>query len=233
MHQYYGTHVLRDCPRKQESPAVSSEALRALRESALELPPESQAELRAFKERLARRGSAQDAARTSLIQRVREFVAKHGFNGGKSGREDYTKLVPISDIDPLRIAVQEYDRVRGVDYTKPLPLPAAPSQPIGSSLRSFAAIGRELYEKRPPGATGLYVSRGGIDYSFRTNPAKFPESYVSFEELLKSEQPSERAWLERASSHEPDGADPLAISPELLTRAEQPSESLTDTQERA
>jgi hypothetical protein len=51
----------------------------------------------------------------SLILRVREFVKAHGLHGGKTGREDYGTLIPLSEIEPLRVALDEYDRVRKMD----------------------------------------------------------------------------------------------------------------------
>ena len=35
---------------------------------------------------------------------------------------------------------------------------------------------------RPEGATGVYVTSQGITWSKRTNPRKFPENFVSFED---------------------------------------------------
>ena len=77
--------------------------------------PDSEREMREiqeFEERLRIRGQLIESARLSLIQRVREFVEKHGRNGSKTGREDYSKVMPLSDIETLRIALDEYDRVR-------------------------------------------------------------------------------------------------------------------------
>jgi hypothetical protein len=68
-------------------------------------------EVQAFKERLRRRGAARQAARLSLMQRVREFVNEFGRNGSKTGRPDYACTVTLDKFEPLRVALDEYDRV--------------------------------------------------------------------------------------------------------------------------
>lgn len=76
------------------------------------LKPEVQAEIHRFEARLIQKNRATEAARLSLMERVREFVDSHGRNGSKTGRDDYSKMMPLSAFEPLRIALDEYDRVR-------------------------------------------------------------------------------------------------------------------------
>jgi len=83
-----------------------------------DLPIASQQEIAAFEERLRLRGQAIEAARMSLIERVREFVAAHGLNGGKTGRADYSKIVRLDEIERIRAALLEYDRVRATTDRK-------------------------------------------------------------------------------------------------------------------
>jgi hypothetical protein len=82
---------------------------------------DAEAEIRAFEKRLARRGAAIQVAQLSLNERVREFVRDFGHNGGKTGRGDYTRIIPLDRLETLRIAVAELDRVR-----KPTPTPEEP-----------------------------------------------------------------------------------------------------------
>jgi hypothetical protein len=70
-----------------------------------------------FRERLERRGAAIQAARVSLVERVREFVRDYGLVGGKTGRADYTRIVPLDRIEALRVALAELDRVRKITPT--------------------------------------------------------------------------------------------------------------------
>lgn len=76
------------------------------------LRPEVQAEIDAFRDKLWRRHQATAAAQSSLLQRVREFVDAHARNGSKTGRADYTKIMRLDSLEPLRLALDEYDRVR-------------------------------------------------------------------------------------------------------------------------
>lgn len=64
-----------------------------------------------FRDALAKKGQAVTAARLSLDQRVREFVGKHCRNGGKGGRADYSKMIGLDEFEPMRVALDEYDRV--------------------------------------------------------------------------------------------------------------------------
>lgn len=73
--------------------------------------PEAAKEVADFRDRLMRKATAIEAARESLIQRVREFVDAHGRNGSKTGRPDYVALISLDKIEPLRIALDEFDRV--------------------------------------------------------------------------------------------------------------------------
>lgn len=75
-------------------------------------PAEARDALEAFQEKLRRKAQAVEAARGSLIERVREFVEAHGSNGTKTGRSDYIKVVGLDEIERLRVALREYDRVR-------------------------------------------------------------------------------------------------------------------------
>lgn len=65
----------------------------------------------AFQALLARKAQAVEAARVSLDARVREFVEAHGRNGSKTGRPDYVTVVGLDEVERLRIALREYDRV--------------------------------------------------------------------------------------------------------------------------
>jgi hypothetical protein len=76
-------------------------------------------EIAAFQDKLRIRGQLIESADISLHERVKEFIRKHGLNGGKTGREDYGKMIPLSDIEAIRVALDEYDRVRR--DTKALP----------------------------------------------------------------------------------------------------------------
>jgi hypothetical protein len=66
------------------------------------------AEIAGFRDRLARQGAATSAAGLSLMQRVREFVEAHSLHGSRTGRP----LMRMDEIERLRTALAEYDRVR-------------------------------------------------------------------------------------------------------------------------
>ena len=83
--------------------------------------PETMAEITRERARLARLGSATTAARMSLIERVREFVNERSRHGSKTGRPDYSVMVRLDEIEPLRIALDEYDRVRAPRETDQRP----------------------------------------------------------------------------------------------------------------
>lgn len=73
---------------------------------------EAREEINAFSGRLARRGAAVEAARLSLMERVREFVNEHCRNGSKTARADYSKMITLDKLEALRAAFDELERVR-------------------------------------------------------------------------------------------------------------------------
>ncbi len=48
---------------------------------------------------------------------------------------------------------------------------------------TFYDLGRLIYNKRPKGSTGFYITRHTIIYGFRTNASKAPSNWVSFASL--------------------------------------------------
>lgn len=98
----------------------------------------AQEEIREFEERLRRRGAVREAALTSLLERVREFLRKHN-SGGKAGREDYGTLVRLSDLEPLRIAMVEYARHDSTDNAAAVPV-AEPALSVGKLREALRRI---------------------------------------------------------------------------------------------
>lgn len=70
----------------------------------VELSPEAQAEVDAFKERLHKKSRRVEAARNSLIERAREAVAGYYSHGDGAN--------PLTYMKALRLAIEEYDRMQ-------------------------------------------------------------------------------------------------------------------------
>jgi len=54
--------------------------------------------------------------------------------------------------------------------------------------KTFAEIGKAIYDQRPKKTTGIYIGSSIIRYGYRTNRTKMPTNFVTFEELLKAEE---------------------------------------------
>ena len=75
------------------------------------LSSEAQAEIAALEQRLRDMHAPRQAALTSLIERVREFVDKFcRGHSSKTGRPDYTRIVTLDVLEKLRIAFDEFQR---------------------------------------------------------------------------------------------------------------------------
>jgi hypothetical protein len=108
-----------NCPTPKSCNAIANERVRFL-ETVLAthadcvtiIPDPNREDVEKLNERIRLREQLIEAADISLHQRFREFVDEHGRNGSKTGRADYTKMITLDKIEALRIALDEYDRVR-------------------------------------------------------------------------------------------------------------------------
>jgi rubrerythrin len=97
--------------RRRDPSAMAAYAADELQEASDAKASSTEREIAAFEDKLRIKGQLIESADISFHHRVREFIDKHGRNGAKTGRADYTKMIGLDEIEAIRVALDEYDRV--------------------------------------------------------------------------------------------------------------------------